>query len=241
MYNQFNDIEEQHWWFVARRLIVEKITSRYISASRVVDVLDAGCGTGGNLEMIKEFGAHIYAMEKEAWAAEMATKKSGIAVSKGSLPHEVPFSPLSFDLIFLLDVLEHVENDQDALKVLYSLLRPGGHLVITVPAFSFLWSYHDEYNHHHRRYRLPDLMHKVNAAGFSVRYRSYFNFFLFPLIMLLRYWNEITGMRENDLKLPAPIWNRLLTSLMTKEADLMQRYSLPFGVSALFVAQKDSE
>lgn len=237
IYSRMAAIEVSHWWFRARRAIVAKILTDLHLPDRG-RILDAGCGTGGNLSMLSRFG-EVEAVEMDGWARNIAAAKGIAPVVSGSLPDGLPFQPDSFDLVALFDVLEHVPDDVASLRSLSRLLKADGSLVITVPAFPFLWSRHDEVHHHCRRYRIKELERKVSEAGMTVVYASYFNTLLFPLVAAVRLLGRMRGSKgEGDLSMP-PAWlNQVLYAVFASERLLLGRWVLPFGVSALVVARK---
>lgn len=238
IYALMASLEENHWWFSARRAIAEKIIKQ-LDLPPDAKILDAGCGTGGNLAMLSRYG-QVHAMELDDQARQIANAKGIAQVLSGRLPDKVPYQQEQFDLIALLDVLEHVEDDRNTLKVLGSLLKPGGYLLISVPAFPFLWSKHDEVHHHKHRYFLDELKSKLENAGLEVAYSSYFNTILFPLIFGARQLRKFrTNKRESgDLKMPHPLINWLLFSVFSSERFVLGRWSLPFGISAMAIARK---
>ena len=230
--------EENHWWFTARRAIVEKIITQ-LNLPPGAKILEAGCGTGGNLSMLGKYG-QVHAMELDEQARQIANAKGIAQIVYGRLPDEVPYQPEQFDLIVLLDVLEHVEDDCGSLEALKKLLKPEGHLLLTVPAFPSLWSEHDVAHYHKRRYRLNDLKNKVGNAGLEVTYASYFNTLLFPLIFAARQLGNLFQRKteSGDLAMPHPLLNRLLYAVFSCERLVLGRWQLPFGVSAILLAQK---
>lgn len=230
-------LEERHWWFRARRTIIASMIAR-LDLGRQARILDMGCGTGGNLTMLSSFGK-VEAVEMEDWAREIASAKGCASILPGQLPDRLPFHEPRFDLVVLLDVLEHVSDDEAALDTLGRLLKSGGSLLITVPAFLFLWSPHDEAHHHFRRYRLRELEDKLAQAGMEVTYASYFNFLLFPLIAFVRLLGRFrSGSKSGNLAMPHPWVNRLLYAIFSSERLLLGRLRLPFGVSAMVLAKK---
>lgn len=238
IYTLMASLEETHWWFAARRTIAESII-RQLALPRDACILDAGCGTGGNLVMLSRHG-RVHAMELDDQSRKIANSKGIAQVLPGRLPDNVPFQQAQFDLIALLDVLEHVEDDRSTLRVLGSLLKPGGYLLISVPAFPFLWSAHDEVHHHKRRYLVSELRNKLEDAGLEITYASYFNTVLFPLIVGARQIGKFRPHKpeSGDLTMPRPFMNRLLLAVFSSERFVLGRWSLPFGVSALAVARK---
>jgi 2-polyprenyl-3-methyl-5-hydroxy-6-metoxy-1,4-benzoquinol methylase len=241
IYLKMNRLEHEHWWFVSRRSIIEMVLrSQVKTIGPHSKILDAGCGTGGNLDLLSSLGCDVTGLEMEPDAAEIARSKSGKAVYIGSLPDQIPFADESFDLIVLLDVLEHIEDDIGTLASLTAKLKPGGNLLITVPAFSFLWSSHDEAHHHKRRYRLNELVGKMQHCNLQPKYASYFNTWLFPMIALVRIFQNIVGSNQktDDLSLPSPFLNKMLRGVMSSEKHILKRGKLPFGVSIMAIGQK---
>ncbi len=239
IYTRMAEIEGDHWWFRARREIVASLIKGLHLPPRA-RVLDAGSGTGGNLSMLGGFG-EVVGMELDEGARALAARKTGAPVLAGRLPDQLPFPEGSFDLITLLDVLEHVEEDQATLEALARTLRPDGHLLLTVPAFPFLWSDHDVVHRHYRRYRLRALVNRVEAAGLRVTYASYYNTFLFPLIAAIRLMEKAAGMKGgHDLAVPSPWLNRLLGWIFASERRWLGRVVFPFGVSIVLLARRPS-
>jgi SAM-dependent methyltransferase len=239
-YLQYASVEDKHWWFVARRQIIEKVIFR-LNLPKNAQILEAGCGTGGNLQMLSRHG-QVSAMELEEIACQLANQRQVTQVKRGSLPDRIPFS-LEYDLILILDVIEHLDDDFSALKALYYKLKPGGYLLITVPAYQFLWSEHDDINHHKRRYRLKGLKQRVKKAGYEVNYGSYFNTFLFPVVAIVRVLTKLLPKRNknqisSDLVVPSQPVNQILKWLFASEGYLINKFSLPFGVSVLLLARK---
>ena len=238
LYQQMRDIEDRHWWFQGRRRIVSALLEQ-VPLNSEAKILDLGCGTGGNLEMLARFGK-VTGVEMDPRALELANERGRAPVVTGSLPDQVPFEPNSFDCVAMLDVLEHVEQDEAGLVTVHRLLVPGGHLLLTVPAFRFLWGPHDEEHHHHRRYRAKELRSGLQSAGFEVSHLSYFNTWLFPPIALVRLLHKFVPAGETGMEtgLP-PAWlNRLLLGIFSSERLVVTRGRLPFGVSLLAVARK---
>jgi SAM-dependent methyltransferase len=244
-YLQYATVEDKHWWFIARRHILDRLICQ-IHLPIDAKILEVGCGTGGNLRMLAHHG-EIAAMELDETACEFANQRQITAVKLGSLPDKIPFTD-EYDLIVAFDVIEHLDDDLAALSALRSHVKPGGWIILTVPAYQFLWSSHDDINHHKRRYRLRSLQKVVRRADFSVRYASYFNTFLFPLVAGVRLLQNLfklghksqdnKSQTSSDLTIPSPRINKLLTFLFASERHFMGRLSLPFGVSAVVVAQK---
>ncbi len=237
IYHKTSSCEDSHWWFLGRRSIVGQVLDR-LHLPEEVKILEVGCGTGGNLPLLAGYGK-VYGLEPEDTARRYAQQKSKGTILAGSLPDEIPFKDQSFDLIVLTDVLEHVVDDGLSLQRLYPLLKNGGYILITVPAFPSLWSQHDESHHHKRRYTLPVLRSLLLHSGYVILESSYINFFLFPLIAGMRVIkNFFRKTAADDLKTYPAVINLLLAKLFASEGFLLRYVSFPFGVSLLGVGQK---
>ena len=237
MYQQMREVEDKHWWFVARRSILDKVINR-LTLPEDAQIFEAGCGTGGNLAMLARHG-QVYGMELDETARLVASNLKQGEIKPGRLPDDIPFENRQFDLIVLLDVLEHLEEDGASLQALYEKLKPSGWLLITVPAFAWMWTRQDELLHHKRRYILQNLRQVVSNAGYHVSFVNYFNFLLFPLIAGIRILLKLLNQGGNEAAMPPNLINRILTSLFAIESHLIARLSLPFGVSILLLAQKE--
>jgi SAM-dependent methyltransferase len=231
-------IEDKHWWFSARRRIVGEVISS-LQLPRSSRILDAGCGTGGNLESLAAFGK-VIGVEADDAAVEMARSRGVASVYKGSLPNNMPAESSQCDLVVMTDVLEHIDADQDSLVTIKSLMKAGAYLLLTVPAFPFLWGRHDTQHHHKRRYVAATLSATIAGAGLRIVHLSYFNTLLFPLIASVRLMEKMwpQGNGIDDLELPSPLVNRVLEAIFASERHVIPRARLPFGVSLLAVARK---
>lgn len=237
IYERMAEVEERHWWFASRRGILEKILAR-LELAKDSAILEVGCGTGGNFALLAQHGS-VYAMEPFD-AARAAANSRGVAkVAAGSLPDDIPFPDVSFDLILMTDVLEHLDDDVASLAALRGRLKPGGWLLITVPALSWMWSEHDVIHHHRRRYHAARLRQMMETAGYHVHYLSYFNFLLFPLIAATRVAERFVGAGSegHDLRMPSAPVNSLLKKVFGSERYLLGTWSAPFGVSLMVLAQ----
>lgn len=237
IYGRMRAVEDQHWWFRGRRGIVTQ-TLAGLGLPQGSRILDAGCGTGGNLELLSAFGATT-GMEADDEALAFATERGGATVRKGYLPDGMPAFENSFDLVVLLDVLEHIDRDRESLAALRTVMKPGAHVLITVPAFAFLWSKHDEIHHHKRRYVKSGLRQVIEAAGFQTIRMTYFNTVLFPLIAAVRIKERFLPPQDamGELKVPGPAVNGVLESVLRFEGGVLRRMGLPFGVSLLAIAR----
>jgi SAM-dependent methyltransferase len=238
VYQVLAKVEDRHWWFRGRRAIATHILQR-LKLPADAAILEVGSGTGGNLAMLSHFG-RLFAMELNTSARVLSDRRGIVKAEEGRLPDHIPFGDRQFDLIAAFDVLEHIEEDLASLVALGARLASGGKLLITVPAFSFLWSRHDESHHHKRRYRLTPLAQLVDRAGFEIMLASYCNFWLFPLVATARLLDRLKrGSPKNDNQLaipPAPL-NHLLEAVFASERYLHDFVRLPFGVSIILLAR----
>jgi SAM-dependent methyltransferase len=237
VYDRMNELEAHHWWFVSRRKIIATLIDLQLKGRPNARILEAGCGSGGNLAMLANFG-RVDAFEYDAVAREHATAKSGLPVEFGALPDDVPFEGGQYDLIGLFDVLEHVEADRGTLAALASRLNERGAILVTVPAFPFMWSRHDERHHHFRRYTRASLTELAAKAGLRVSYSSYFNFFLFPAALATRGLKRLIGSDTPDDRMPSGPVNAILTQIFGSERHLVRWMRLPIGLSLAAVLEK---
>ncbi len=237
VYDRMNELESNHWWFVGRRRIIAALIGRFLPQGDTARILEAGCGSGGNLPMLGRFGT-VDAFEYDTAARAHATEKSGLDVRFGALPDDLPFEDRRYDLIGLFDVLEHVEADTASLAALAGRLSDNGVILVTVPAFPFLWSRHDERHHHFRRYTRASLAKVAAEAGLKVRYSSYFNFFLFPAAVATRALKRLTGSETPDDSMPSGWVNAILTRVFGTERHLVGRLRLPVGLSLAAVLER---
>ncbi len=231
------ELEDKHWWFVARRELIAQRLSQELDLPPSAQILEAGCGTGGNLELLSRFG-QVSGFEPNDHARKMAHSKGDFELRTGRLPGAIPFEAGRFDLVVALDVLEHLDDDRASLEALRKKLKPGGHLLVTVPAYQFLWSRHDEIHHHKRRYTKGRLAATITASGFELARSTYFNTLLFPTIAAVRLLKGLLGNEEADEAMPSARLNGILRRIFESEGHILPFVSLPFGVSLMALAQK---
>ena len=236
-YDRMAQIDGEHWWFAARRRIVAALIARQVPLQPNARILEVGCGPGSNIALLQRFG-QVDAIEPDEPTRAFASRRSGIAVRGGYLPADgTSIEDGAYDLIVLLDVLEHIPEDGPALAVLRTKLAPGGRILVTVPAMPWMWSKHDLANHHQRRYTAKTLTRVFEASGFRLRHRTYFNTLLFPLIAGARALGRLTGREGGDEVMPPRFINRALEAVFGAEAQWVARSRLPFGVSLAVVAE----
>lgn len=240
LYTEMAQVERTHWWFRGRRAVVLSFLRRFAPARGAL--LDVGMGTGFNARLFKQHGFTVEGLESAPEAIAIARRHAADIPIIASLFPSSLVPEGKYQVVTMLDVLEHIDNDREALVAAARCLAPGGILLVTVPAFPFLWTRHDELAHHVRRYRRQELMEKVRAAGLTSVQVSYYNFFLFPLIVGVRLLQKALRIRKetSDFDATPDFLNAPLTFLFGLERYLLAFTSLPFGVSLIAVARKAS-
>jgi SAM-dependent methyltransferase len=240
-YPAYFEVEGRHWWFVGRRkLFLRVLEQRFPPNARPIDVLDFGCGTGAFLEHLDRFGA-VSAVDADSDAVAFCRTRGRTEVLHTPPGAPLPFGDGSFDLVTTLDVIEHIEDDVGALIELRRLLKPGGALLVAVPAYRFLWGKQDEVSHHHRRYTARLLGRKLAAAGFDLDRTSYFNTALFLPVAVVRVARRLLRMDGgalSDFETGPARLNSILGAVFGSEAAIASRVRLPFGVSVMALARK---
>ncbi len=228
--------ESDSWWFRGRRRILDSVIAR-MGLSRDSKICDLGCGTGGNLAMLARYGV-VTGVERDQIAAQMARDATGFDVRVGAA-EDTGLASKSFDLVCLFDVLEHLAAEGPALAEIRRILRPGGRLLLTVPAFPLLWSGHDGALHHFRRYRRAGLARVVLNAGLDLQWLSYYNAALFPPVAAVRVARRLLGggaVRADLGTSSAGPAAHALEAIFAAERHLVGRVPLPIGVSLIGVA-----
>lgn len=236
VYDTMRRVERDHWWFAARRqILADRIAALHLPADAAI--LEVGCGTGGNLEMLSRFG-RVRAIEPDAESRAYAAR-GGVEVQDGLLPGGLPRFEAPFDLVAAFDVIEHVDDDLASVGALSRLLKPGGYFIATVPANAWMWSRHDELHHHKRRYALPAFRALFAQAGLTVEKATHFNTLLFPPIAAVRLVKAAMGdTAGGDDAMPSTGLNAILRRVFALERGLLGVLDLPFGVSILLVARR---
>jgi len=235
-YRQMAALQSDHWWYEGRRAILASMI-KALPLPKSAQILEAGCGPGANLTMLSCFG-ELSAFEPDEFASQHAAQISGVNVKTGTLPDQIPFGQ-NFDLIGAFDVIEHIEDDTAALTALRAQLKDSGYALFTVPAHQWLWSHHDEINHHKRRYTRKSFKAALERAGFHVEKISYYNMWLFPMAVAVRAIKKFGGAREeSDVSMPAPAVNKALRCLFASERHLLKHINLPFGLSLLAICKR---
>ena len=239
-YGIMNDVEDKHWWFVGRRAILESFLQGIIEKSKIKNqkskILDVGCGTGANLEMLKQYG-EAEGVDVSDDALEFCRKK-GLKVHKG-LAEELPFADETFDLVTALDVVEHLDDDIAGLKEMHRILKKDGKTLIFVPAFMWLWGVQDDISNHRIRYTRQQIVERLELAGFKIERATYANITFFAPILAGRAIMKLTGIKpesENNVNVSA--LNGFFGKIFSSEKYWLKKANFPFGVSIVIVAGK---
>ena len=237
-YVEMATTESMHWWFRGRRKILDCIIGT-MALPRAARILEVGSGTGGNLMMLSRHG-NVSALEMDENARKLSSEKTGgrFTIRAGNCPDDIPFAGEQFDLICMFDVLEHIDEDVQTLAALRSHLAPGGRMLITVPAYRWLWSAHDVFLHHKRRYTARALRRAFIESGLSIDRITYFNTLLLPLATVARLKDRIASRkRASGTKIPAPFINSTLYAIFSSERHMLTRFNLPAGVSLMGIVR----
>ena len=235
VYQQMAELDQRHWWYRARRRVLSALIRRLVDPPQGAAILEIGCGTGHNLAMLGEFGA-VDALELDEEARAVAEERLGREVMKSPLPELSEVASRHYDLIGAFDVIEHIDDDRAAIHSIAARLKPGGRLVVTVPAHQWMWSAHDIVNHHKRRYSKSALRALIESSPLRLDAIGYFNSLLFPVAVAERMSSKLRGKDDADLKLPPAPLNAALESAFAAERHLIGRVPLPPGLSLFAVA-----
>lgn len=240
--------EDRHWWFASRTRALLNMMDREVP-SRDLKVLDVGCGAGNMIHHLSRYG-QVKGVEIDPRPVAVAHRR-GYDVDLGDATQGLNYQDASFDTVSALDVIEHNEDDMSILREMHRVLKPGGHAVITVPAFMWLWSHNDDINAHLRRYTAAELRRKLQEAGFRMRRMTYNNFFVFPMaaaLILLRRGSDSQPelashhLSEDEYQVEmepvSPALNAILTVVGWVEAQVLRLLSLPVGTSIIAIAEK---
>lgn len=242
-------VEDSHWWFVGRRAILEtfmrQIVDRFGSRLQAADgsgtqnlrILDVGCGTGANLEMLSQFGSSE-GVDVSDDALEFCRKK-GLTVQKG-LAETLPYEDGTFDVSTALDVIEHLDDDIAGLREMHRVTKTGGYSLVFVPAFMWLWGVQDDISNHRIRYTKKQIVERIEKAGFTVERATYANFTFFAPILGGRTIMKITGIKpESENNITINGLNGIFGKLFSSESLWLKNFNFPFGVSIVIVAKKN--
>ena len=241
--------EDRHWWFASRTRALLNLMDALPRPDGHLHLLDIGCGAGNMIHHLSRYG-RVRGVEVDARPVAVARQR-GYEVDLGDAGRGLAYPDATFDIVTALDVIEHNQDDLSILREAHRVLKPGGYLVVTTPAFMWLWSYNDVLNAHVRRYDIPTLRARLEQARFEVRRISYNNFFVFPmaaaLILARRAGARAPQLRSHHLSAEAyqvemepapPLVNAVLSALGWLEAQLLRRINLPIGTGIIAIARK---
>ena len=242
-YSMMNEIENYHWWFIGKSILIDNICKRlFHSLSKDRRMLDVGCGTGKMISILKRYG-HSYGVEISHEAVNYLKNKNihDIIICDANKP--IPCKENKFSLITCLDVLEHVVNDALLINEMLRVCEQEGYIVITVPAFNILWSYHDEALYHKRRYSKKQLIKMLDKSDCRITKATYYNFSFFFPVLIFRKIREIFVDEKKEVhsdcyvSVPSPV-NKLFSILLDMEIKCLRFFNFPCGVSLLLILQK---
>ena len=235
-YTKMFELEDHYWWFVGRRCLALRLLKQHSRASKP-DVLDLGCGTGVVLRELSTW-ANPTGLDMSDLALGFCRQRTLHRLVRGD-GSQLPLQDGTMDAIIGLDIFEHIEDDVAAFSEAYRVLRPGGVLVLSVPAFRSLWGPHDVALMHHRRYRASEVRQRLTDAGFVVRRATYSVFFLFPIVVVWRLFEKRKKGPAKASLVTLPKWlNSTLITLQNLEASLLSSVNLPWGSSVIAVAER---
>jgi SAM-dependent methyltransferase len=235
-------VEDSHWWFVGRRAILETFLRQIVQSlkSEIENprILDVGCGTGANLEMLSQFGS-AEGVDVSDEALEFCRKK-GLTVRKG-LAETLPYPDETFDITTALDVVEHLDDDIAGLKEMHRVTKRDGYSLIFVPAFMWLWGVQDDISHHRIRYTRKQIVERLEKAGFTVERATYANFTFFVPVLGGRAFMRATGIKpESENNINISTLNGVFGKVFSAERYWLKNLNFPFGVSIVVVARNNA-
>lgn len=233
------EFEDHYWWFVGRQAVIRALLDRHLRKVPERTILDVGCGSGATLQVLEDYG---YTIGLDPYPSAIAlSKRRGLTHLVVGDATQLPYDKQTFDLVTALDVVEHIADDEAALREFHRVLAPDGQLLVTVPAYQWLWSQHDVALDHFRRYTAGLLRQRVEAAGFAIERLTYCISLLLPAAAALRLSERLRkpkhGPQAALIELPRPL-NRLCLATVQLEASLLRYINLPAGVSVVCLARR---
>jgi len=238
IYATLNQVQQRHWWYVARRAILGRVLDEVYSKGVPEGTLyDLGCGVAANLSVLEKFGPTV-GVDMSPDAVAYCRERGHENVVVADLNALGGIADESGAVVVLADVIEHLDDESSCLRAAWRTLAPNGVLIVTVPAYEFLWSPADDLAHHKRRYS-ADGLRRVIEPLFEIEHITYFNTFLFGLVLFGRVVERLLDRGGDDMAHvpPEPI-NGVLEAVFSAERSIVPRYKLPFGVSLLCIARK---
>src|SRR3989344_1059616 len=237
LYQECYQQETYYWWHIAKQKLVKDLIKRFIRKKNL-KILDLGCGTGGVLSTLKSLGS-IYGLDKTNHALTKAKSRGIKNLTRHNLDNvPLPFKKNQFDLVLTLDVLEHLRNPETTITDIKRILKPSGYLIITVPAYKYLFSYWDKMVGHKTRYSQKGVTRLVRKSGFKVKFSSYFHLIIFIPAVIVRLFKAKTAGKHTSDFIPVPkVLNNFLILISQIESKIIKLVPLPFGLSIILIAK----
>lgn len=236
LHKQYQDLEESHWLFKVRDNILKDVAKKYFKQN--ASILDFGCNYGHSVQLLQRLGYRAQGVDISEVAIQYG---KSIGIQNIFLLDEKKNNQETFDVVIALDVIEHIQDDERALKEISEMVKPGGLIVVAVPAYMFLWGVQDEVAHHFRRYTMSQLVSLSKRAGdFEIVRKTYFNTLLFVPIALFRLVSRLVqrNSRSSDLDINNAFLNTLFFGIFNFERKILKYINMPFGVTALLILRK---
>jgi SAM-dependent methyltransferase len=243
-YREYYHLERNNWWFTARKKILEDQIKKLFPDGKNARILNVGAAFGASTIWLQQFGT-VDSVEYSKECCDFVNQNLGLKFIHGSIT-SLPFEDGQFDLVCAFDAVEHVEEDKLAISELHRVCKPGGYVFTTVPTFKFLWSEHDVVNEHKRRYTMRNYLSLFDKKISKIRFKSFFNFFLFPPIALFRVVSSAIkskgskkAAKSDNSKLGDTGISKILYRIFKSESGLLKRgIKLPVGVSLMVISKK---
>jgi 2-polyprenyl-3-methyl-5-hydroxy-6-metoxy-1,4-benzoquinol methylase len=237
IYTLHRENEKEHWWYKGRRKIISLLVKEFIVKKKKIKILDFGAGSGTNTIMLSKYG-DVYVYEKDKKSQEYLKKKFD-KINNIFVLERINKNDL-FDFIVATDVIEHINDDETVIKILFNALKKDGNILLTVPAYNFLYNERDKLIGHFRRYN-NKMLKNLTKEYFKIIKLSYYNFFLFPLSLILFVMIKIIKIKSfitSAEKTPNSILNNFLYRIFSSERFFLKYINFPFGNSIVFLAKK---
>ncbi len=236
-YDVETKVESFHWWFVVRRKLLRSILLS-LRVPKQSLALEVGCGTGANLSILRSTRLYGIGLDRSTYALTLLRIKEELPLLAGDL-NNLPFKTKSIGLIIAMDIFEHLDDDARGINESYRVLKENGLLILTVPAFKFLWGTQDRVTGHKRRYTRTQIVNRLEEMGFDIIRSSYFNFFLFFPILVARWIIRFLDLKiESENEINSPLINLILKAVFSVEIHVLKYFPFPFGVSIFCIASK---
>ena len=243
-YRLMFEVEQTHWWYLGMEKITRAILNKWRGSASNLSILDAGCGTGAAMSTYLADYGKVTGVDVSPLALEFCRERNLTRLALASVT-TIPFQADSFDLVTSFDVIYEraVTSDRAAVTEFFRILRPGGLILIRLPAYDWLRGQHDLTVHTARRYTASQLTALLKDSGFSLLHISYANTFLFPLAAAKRLLERIRppAPASSDLSVEVGMFNAFFKTILSSEAFLASRIGLPFGLSVIALGQKPQD